>query len=131
MLILVDLWPVDKRYLNNDNFVSKRKIETPFTPTKADQAILQDKSPDYRVLNLSVNPWADASTSYFHKSIGGYHGAKMERYQELIEHQISPEIQMISKRLGNVKSQDDVETVFQGLTRLTCLIQNTSFITLI
>ena len=126
LLILVDLWPVDKRYLNNDNFVSKRKIETPFTPTKADQAILQDKSPDYRVLNLSVNPWADASTSYFHKSIGGYHGAKMERYQELIEHQISPEIQMISKRLGNVKSQDDVETVFQGLNAINML--NTKYI---
>lgn len=126
LLILVDMWPVDKRYLNNDNFVSPRKAETPFTPTKADQAILKDKGADYRVLNLSVNPWSDASTSYFHKSIGGYHGAKMERYQELIEHHLSPEIQTLSKRLGNVKSQSAMDSLFLGLPAINMM--NTKYV---
>ncbi|WP_299579071.1 YfhO family protein [uncultured Sunxiuqinia sp.] len=126
LLIFVDLWPVNKRYLNNDDFVAARKAEVPFTPSVADQEILKDKSLEYRVLNLSVSPFNDASTSYFHHSIGGYHGAKMKRYQELIEFEISPEIQTLGSRLQQVSTQADMDAVFDGLGVLNML--NTKYV---
>lgn len=110
VLLLLDMWTVNKRYLNNDNFASKKDVVTPFKPSQADLQILQDKDPDYRVLNLSVSTFNDASTSYFHKSIGGYHGAKMKRYQELIEHQIAKNnmsvLNMLNTRYFIVPTKD-------------------------
>ena len=126
VLVLVDMWPVNRRYLNNDNFVNKREVDVPFKPTRADQEILKDKDPDYRVLNLSVSTFNDASTSYFHHSIGGYHGAKMRRYQELIDYQIQGELQEMSEGLSNVSNQEGVDSLFSQLGVLNML--NTRYI---
>ncbi|MCX6291997.1 MAG: YfhO family protein [Bacteroidetes bacterium] len=115
--VLVDMWSVDKKYMNNDHFISKNKSDKPFEATNADLQILQDTSLSYRVYNTSVNPFTDAATSYFHKSIGGYHGAKLKRYHELIENQLSKNnmnvLNMLNAKYIIVRPKDVPEPMAQ------------------
>ncbi|GAB3260237.1 YfhO family protein [Larkinella harenae] len=92
-LVIFDLFGVDKRYFNNDDFVNKQAIQETVSPTSADEQILADKALNYRVLDLTTSFMSDAKASYFHKSLGGYHAAKMRRYQELADFQIYRNLQ--------------------------------------
>lgn len=95
LLCLIDLWQVNKRYLNDEMFVPKSEREAPQQKTQTDEQILRDQALDYRVLNLASNTFNENETSYYHKSIGGYHAAKLRRYQEMIEQYINPEMQAL------------------------------------
>jgi hypothetical protein len=111
VLCLVDMWQVNKRYLNNDMFVPKSEREAAQPLTKADEFILQDKSDcgNYRVLNLSKSTFNENETSYYHKSIGGYHAAKLRRYQELIDAYIAPEINLLMNAVA--EAQGDMTAI--------------------
>lgn len=126
ILVLLDLYPVDRRYLNNDNFVRSRKMNDPFTKTIADNYILKDKSPDYRVLDVTKNVFNDASTSYYHESIGGYHGAKLQRYQDLIDEYLHTEIDQIRSAFKKQPTPEAVDNLLDHQQVLNML--NTKYI---
>ena len=125
-LIVLDMWGVDKRYLNDSSFVSDNEARNPIKATAADLSILKDKSADYRVLNMAVSTFNDVTTSYYHQSIGGYHGAKMRRYQELVDFHISKEMALIGQRLEKIKTQSAMDSLFLGLNALNML--NTKYL---
>jgi hypothetical protein len=127
LLFLADQIPVDTRYLNGANFESKRIAGNALAPTAADKAILQDKS-EFRVLNLTVSTFNDASTSYYHNSVGGYSGAKLKRYQELIETRLSEEINSLISLLQSATSVDEADRVLAQSNALNML--NTKYIIL-
>ena len=120
ILMLVDLLPVAKRYLNDDHFGRKRKIENLHQPTAADNMILQDKS-QYRVLDATEDIFNSAAPSYFHKTIGGYHAAKLRRYQEMINMQIEPEIGQLFGAFGRAKTFEEIYPVLDSLGVLNML----------
>ncbi|MFO7933753.1 MAG: YfhO family protein [Bacteroidales bacterium] len=127
VLVLADMWPVNKRFLNSDHFSSRREASQPFTPTVADQFIMNNRGLNERVLNLTVSPFQDASTSYFHHSIGGYHGAKMRRYQDLTETALSEDINMLIRGLRT----QNMDSVYRSLAEVNVLnMLNTKYIIL-
>jgi len=124
--VLIDLWSADKRYLNADRFERPSVIQKSFTPSVADAVILKDKS-YHRVLNLSVSTFNDNSpTSWFHKSIGGYHGAKLKRYQELIDSSINSELALFSAAADKATTVNDLLPVFNSASAINML--NTKYV---
>ena len=107
VLCLVDMWNVNKRYLNDAQFVPKSIQTTTFSKTPADELILQDTTLDYRVLNLTTSTFNENNTSYWHKSVGGYHPAKLRRYQEMIEYHIAPEMQAVYSAIARAGGKMD------------------------
>ncbi len=124
LLVLVDLWTVDRRYLNDSNYTKERPEET-YKESVADAAILKDKNSTFRVFNLN-NPWQETNTSYFHHSVGGYHAVKLRRYQELIDHRLDKEYASFVNALQQAKSADDVLDVLADSHSLNML--NTRYI---
>jgi hypothetical protein len=126
LLILVDLWSVDRRYLDAGRFEKPSGMKKIFTPSVADAAILKDKS-HYRVLNLAAPVFSDNTpTSYFHKSVGGYHGAKLKRYQELIDSSLYRDLNRLMNAARKARSVDDLLPVF-GSTRILNML-NTRYV---
>lgn len=126
LLIVVDMVMIDNRYLNNSKFVSKQKSEVPFQASTANKEILKDSEPGYRVLDLTSSVFNDASASYFHRSIGGYHGAKLQRYQDLIENNLQYEISDFSKVMQNKPDMMSLDAQLEKSVALNML--NTRYI---
>lgn len=123
LLILVDMFSIGKRYLNESDFVSPKAFRSQFNKRPVDEQILQDTDPSYRVLDLTVNVFNDSHPSYWHKNIGGYSPAKLQRYQEYIESHLNSEINTLYKALGSVSTVGEAEEALpylEGLASLNC-----------
>lgn len=127
IFLVADLWPVADRYLNKSNFVPKSQYEAAPAKSPADEQILADKSLDYRVLNLSVSTWNDAATSYYHKSIGGYHGAKLKKYQEIIDFHLDKEIGMFYDGLNAAVQNDSLMNIHMAKLNVLNML-NTKYV---
>ncbi|MBS4057190.1 MAG: YfhO family protein [Bacteroidales bacterium] len=126
VLVLIDMVPVANRYLNDSNFTQKRKVEVPFQPTAANMEIQKDSDPSFRVLDLSTSTFNDATASYFHQSLGGYHGAKLQRYQDIITAYLQPEI---GELISVMREQPTLSAINDKLSKLEVInMLNTRYI---
>ncbi len=129
LFIVIDLWTVDARYLNDKSFVTKEQnLQSIVTKSLADDEILKDPSLDYRVLNLTVSTFNDAQTSYYHKSIGGYHGAKLKRYAELIDFHIDKELDLFKNNAGKAFANDSLLNNLMGQLQVINMLNTKYFI---
>ena len=122
-LILLDLGLAGKRYLGAGDFVSPRSFQSQFNKRPVDEMILSDTDPSFRVLDLTVNIFNDSHPSYWHKNIGGYSPAKLQRYQEFIESTLTGEINQLAKALGEAKTVEEAEAALPylpGLAQMNC-----------
>jgi hypothetical protein len=126
LLVLIDLWGVDKRYLNSDDFEAPRQISSRFEETKADAFILEDDDTNFRVFTIYRNPFTEVNTSYFHKSIGGYHGAKLRIYQDIIDYYLQNNWQMLMGHFRNGGSREEALDLLDGMPVLNML--NTKYV---
>ena len=126
VLVLVDMWTIDKRYLNDSHFVTRREFKNNFAKRPVDELILQDADPHYRVLDLSVNTFNDAYISYHHKTIGGYSPAKLQRYQDLIERNITREMGVLAAQINGKQTIDEAQDAIVFCPVLSML--NTKYI---
>lgn len=123
ILILVDLFPIATRYLNSDDFITPKNFQNQFALRPVDEFILEDQDPSYRVLDLTVNVFNDSHPSYWHKNIGGYSPAKLQRYQEFIESDLTAEINTLYKAISGAKTIDEAEELLpylDGLAKMNC-----------
>ncbi len=121
ILILIDAWSVDKRYLNNDDFVTAKKARSPFTETPADKAIFASETTGDRVFTIYQNPFMEVNTSYFHQSIGGFHGAKLRRYQDIIDKYLMNDWQTMIKQLQSKSNEQQIQSALQKMPALNML----------
>ncbi len=130
LLVLADLWGAGKRYLNDSHFIKNREFEQQYALRPVDNVILQDKDPNYRVLDLSINTFNDSHVSYHHKTIGGYSPAKLQRYQDMIDYHIMPEMQKIAQALSGVKTLEEAQIMVDQLTTPALNMLNSKYIVL-
>ncbi|MDL2213794.1 YfhO family protein [Bacteroides sp. OttesenSCG-928-E20] len=126
VICLVDLWQVDKRYLHDSLFQPKSIQTSTFRKTPTDEFLLSDEDPNFRVLNMATSTFQENNTSYWHKSVGGYHAAKLRRYQEMIEHYISPQMQLGTRAIAEVGG--DMEQVDPNIFPVLNMLNTKYFI---
>ncbi|MBR8537450.1 YfhO family protein [Carboxylicivirga sediminis] len=121
LIVFIDLWGVSKRYLNNDNFVTKTKARQELAQSKADQAILKDTDDYYRVFPINRDPFKDGFTPYWHKSVGGFHGAKLRRYQDVVDKYLMNDWQELVRVLQTAQTPGELEVAMESMPVLNMM----------
>lgn len=121
LLVVVNMFSVGKRYLNSEHFVTPRQFEGKYTERPVDKMILEDNDGKARVLDLTVNVFNDATPSYFHQNIGGYSPVKLQRYQDLTDHYLSPEINSLYKAVSTAKTVQEAQDSIPYLPLLSMM----------